>query len=317
MKRIFLLLITFTAFAQEPAEVALQQEMTFQKVAEMPTSEPFILKPKKDPEMATLLSSFFPGLGHFYLGDSKTAGSLMGAASMELGALVAAAYEKQKDAAIFSLLTFVNTLNYGVYAAYRDARAYNGQDLYHHKMPTEQLSDLTAAPFRWSVIKKPEVWGGCLGALAAAICVNYFAYTPETRIASVYSDNTKMQPWFPIIAFPVGIGEESLFRGVIQPRFAESLGPWGAIAASSVLFGAAHIPNALLLPQEERWRYYTFSLPLITGIGVYLGWLTQKTGSLKESVAVHAWYDFTLFSAAAIAQSAAIGCPAFSYSLPF
>lgn len=320
MKRLLFLLLITTAFAQEPAEVALQQEIektSFSEAAK-PISVPEIsLKMKKDPDIATTLSSLFPGLGHFYLDDSKTAGSLMGAGCMELGALAASLIEHRKEAAIFSLLTFVNTLNYGVYAAYRDARASNSQELYHYKMPTEQLQDLTAAPFNWKVIKKPEVWGGCLGAIAVAVTVSYFAFPPKARIAAIYSDNKKIEPWFPAVAFPVGIGEEAFFRGVMQSSYAEKLGPKGSIIASSLFFGAAHFPNAFLLPREERWRYYTFSIPLLTAIGGYLGWLTQKNGSLKESVAVHTWYDFALFSASAIAQSAAIGCPAFSYSVPF
>ncbi|MBX7067156.1 MAG: CPBP family intramembrane metalloprotease [Parachlamydiales bacterium] len=314
MKHIIFLFILTAAFAQEQAEIQTPS------ITQSPIAKPeiLVLKPKVNPETATFLSSLFPGLGHFYLGDSKTAGSLMGAASMELGALVASAVEHRKEAAIFSLIALTNTVNYGVYAAYRDARTINGQEFYHYKMPMESLPELTTAPFRWSVLKKPEVWGGCLGALAIAVCVSHFAFPSEARIMPTsIIDDGKVSPWFPIAALPVGVGEEALFRGVIQSRFAESLGPWGSIVASSLVFGAAHVPNAFLLPQEERWRYFSFSVPLITGIGAYLGWLTQKNVSLKESVAVHTWYDFTLFSMAAIAQSAAIGCPSFSYSLPF
>src|SRR4029077_14664929 len=43
---------------------------------------------------------------------------------------------------------------------------------------------------------------------------------------------------------PVGVGEESLFRGVIQAGLSEtSLGLWGGWAAASAIFGGAHVFN--------------------------------------------------------------------------
>lgn len=289
-----------------------------QESVDFPTASQPILFPKKSAQIASGLSLLFPGLGHFYLGDSKTAGKFLGAAAMELGTFGFALNRDQKELAAFSLLTFSNTLNYGIYAAYRDARSFNGQECYHYKMPVDHLADLTSAPFRLSVLKKPEVWGGCLGALAAACCVTYFAFPPESRISPLATlENHRTPPWFPMVALPVGVGEESFFRGFVQSGLSESLGPWGGICATSLLFGAAHIPNASLMPKGERWRYYSFSLPLITSLGLYLGWLTKKNVSLKESVALHTWYDLVLLGTAALTQSAAIGSPTFFWSMGF
>ncbi len=313
MKRFLLPLCLFAySFAQE-----LPQVDSFEEVSE-PIVVPEIHLPKKDPGLAVSLSTLFPGLGHFYLDDSKTASAFMSAASMELGAFAYALNDGHEEAATFSLLTFVNTMNYSLYAAYRDARGCNGQEFYRCKMPMESLSELASSPFRWGVLKKPEVWGGCLGALAIACVVNYFAFPSDARISPMtFLEGDKISPWFPAIALPVGIGEESLFRGVIQSRFREAFGPWTSITMTSLLFGAAHIPNAFLLPEEEQWRYYAFSLPLITTFSLYLGWLTEKNISLKESVALHTWYDLVLFSAAAAAQSAVIGRPVISFAIPF
>jgi membrane protease YdiL (CAAX protease family) len=165
-------------------------------------------------------------------------------------------------------------------------------------------------------LKKPEVWGGVLGAFSIAVATAYFAYPQQG--AKIAMDQKMIIPT-PLVALPVAVGEESLFRGLLQSFIAENLNPTAGIIISSLAFGAAHIPNARLIEDKsQRWRYYTFSLPLITGIGGYLGWLTHKNHSLQESVAVHAWYDFVLFSISAVAnQAAATGRPGFAFALPF
>ena len=104
----------------------------------------------------------------------------------------------------------------------------------------------------------------------------------------------------------------------MQSSIAEATSPWGGIAVSSLVFGAAHIPNAMLLEEEDRWRYYAFSLPLITSMGAYFGWMTHKNTSIQESVALHTWYDFVLFAASAWGPQAMIPRrPQFALSVPF
>jgi hypothetical protein len=51
-------------------------------------------------------------------------------------------------------------------------------------------------------------------------------------------------------------------------------------------------------------------MPFIAACGGYMGWLSYKNGSLKESVAVHAWYDFIIFSLASVASQSITGEPA-------
>lgn len=270
-------------------------------------------KPRKSTLLAVGLSGLFPGLGHVYLGDMKTAGGLMG--SMGVGFGIAAFSRSNKDILAANLVTLQATSSYGLYAAYRDVRLYNGQTGYSYKMPTDSFLDLTSAPFSWSVIKKPEVWGGLMGSLALATTVTYFAFSNKSQASASAST---FAPWFPLIALPVGLGEESLFRGFLLPVFSEWFTPTGGIILSSLVFGAMHIPNARGLEIEDRRNYYTFSLPLITGLGAYFGWMTHKNHSLKESVALHTWYDFVLFAAGAWASQAVIRGPTnFSISIPF
>jgi membrane protease YdiL (CAAX protease family) len=256
--------------------------------------------PRKTTFVAVGLSYIFPGLGNAYLGDMKTASGLMGAAGTSIGLLPVTA--KHTNSLLQNMVAIQTTWQYGAFAAYRDVRAYNQQTGYAYQMPRDSFTDLLSAPFSFRVLKKPEVWGGFLGAMALATATSYFFMPEEAHAHFSCALELNLPPY---VAFPIGIGEEALFRGFFQSELSEGLTPWGGLAASSILFGAAHIPNALLLEPEDRWRYYAFSLPLITALGAYFGWMTQKNHSLRESVALHSWYDFTLFAGAALANQAA------------
>lgn len=98
-----------------------------------------------------------------------------------------------------------------------------------------------------------------------------------------------------IVSLLAGLGEEMLFRGVLQasiadwirPALAAEQGPaqaaqiaaWLAAIAVAVLFGLMHYVN----------RGYA----LVAGlIGLYLGWLWIATGNLLAPIITHAVYDF-------------------------
>lgn len=316
MKLLFALLFSssliFADTSDEPAveQVAMLEQPTFTNPT-LPQTEltgtiPVIPKHYRSSFLTVGLSFLAPGLGHVYLGDLKTAASLFGSFGALTGT-TALAHDP------VTAITASNMWSYGIFAAYRDVRINNGQSGYTYRMPMDSFSDLASAPFRWSVMKNPEVWGGLLGALALGSAVTYFGFSDMHINSCSVSSNI-----FPLAAFPVGIGEESFFRGYLQSYLAERLNPTGAIVLSSLAFGAVHIPNAQALAQEDRWRYYSFSLPLITSLGGYMGWLTHKNRSLKSGVALHAWYDFTLFLASTVAApTAVIGKPQFSYSFEF
>jgi len=83
-----------------------------------------------------------------------------------------------------------------------------------------------------------------------------------------------------LIAALAGLGEEMLFRGVVQTGIERASGsPWLAVAGASVLFGLAH----------PITRTYAVLAGLI---GVYLGWLFLATGNLLTPIVTHAAYDF-------------------------
>lgn len=82
-----------------------------------------------------------------------------------------------------------------------------------------------------------------------------------------------------VISLLAGVGEEMLFRGVLQADFSQRWGLWTGIVAASLLFGALHpITPAYVV--------------LAAGLGVYLGWLWVATGNLLVVIVAHAFYDF-------------------------
>ncbi|HEV3416929.1 MAG TPA: CPBP family intramembrane glutamic endopeptidase [Pirellulales bacterium] len=84
---------------------------------------------------------------------------------------------------------------------------------------------------------------------------------------------------FALISLVGGLGEELLFRGVIQAALAKWLGIAAGIAVASLLFGLAHI----ITPAYAV---------MATIIGIYFGWLWLETGNLLAPIVAHAAYDF-------------------------
>ncbi|MEW4567345.1 CPBP family intramembrane glutamic endopeptidase [Tautonia sp. JC769] len=88
------------------------------------------------------------------------------------------------------------------------------------------------------------------------------------------------RPWWELalIAGAAGLGEETLFRGVIQSAFRGWLGLGPALVIASLIFGLLHA----ITP--------TYAI-LATLIGAYLGWLFELTGNLLVPIVAHAVYD--------------------------
>ncbi len=83
-----------------------------------------------------------------------------------------------------------------------------------------------------------------------------------------------------LISLAAGLGEELLFRGVLQTWLAQSLSStWLAVSIAAVIFGAAH-------PISPTYAV------LVALIGAYLGWLFVASGNLLTPIIAHAAYDF-------------------------
>jgi membrane protease YdiL (CAAX protease family) len=82
-----------------------------------------------------------------------------------------------------------------------------------------------------------------------------------------------------LVSTLAGLGEECLFRGVLQPEVASWVGVPVALVLTSALFGLAH--------------FITPTYAVFAGmIGAYVGALAVLTGNLLVPVATHALYDF-------------------------
>jgi len=81
------------------------------------------------------------------------------------------------------------------------------------------------------------------------------------------------------VALSAGFGEELLFRGALQPAFAQVVGVWPGVAAAALLFGMVH---------PMSFAYFTIA----TLCGLYLGMVTELTGELLPAIIAHAAYDF-------------------------
>jgi len=119
------------------------------------------------------------------------------------------------------------------------------------------------------------VFGLCVGA----------SWRPLVRIRRICDE--VIRPFFAAssvlelaaISGIAAVGEEMLFRGVMQAGLERWLGQWTGILASSVLFGAAH----LITP--------TYGV-LVTLEGIYLGWVYAASGNLMVVIVAHGLYDF-------------------------
>lgn len=84
---------------------------------------------------------------------------------------------------------------------------------------------------------------------------------------------------YAVISLLAGVGEELLFRGVLQAVLSNWLGATAAVGVTSVVFGLAHLITPL------------YGV-LAAVVSVYLGWLFLQYENLLVPMVTHAMYDF-------------------------
>jgi membrane protease YdiL (CAAX protease family) len=132
------------------------------------------------------------------------------------------------------------------------------------------------------------LWVGLLASvpmlIGFALCVRW-PLGPLARIKT-FSDEV-IRPLFApctivelaLISLAAGVGEELLFRGLIQAFFTEWWGAWVGIGLASLIFGLMH----LITP-----TYFVLAALL----GIYLGSVWNLGGNLLSVITAHALYDF-------------------------
>jgi hypothetical protein len=110
-------------------------------------------------------------------------------------------------------------------------------------------------------------------------------WPPVSRLVALVTE--KLAPLFrgagvpelALLALLAGVGEEALFRGVIQNALAGWLPVWLALVLTGIIFGVAHSVST--------------AYALVAGaVGLYLGSLYLITQNLLAPVVAHALYDF-------------------------
>jgi membrane protease YdiL (CAAX protease family) len=99
----------------------------------------------------------------------------------------------------------------------------------------------------------------------------------EAMFASMGADNLAALIMGCVLA---PVLEEMLFRGIVLRSFLHQYTRWAAILGSATLFGFVHM------------NLYQFAVGVV--IGVFLGWLYERTRSLVPCIALHASYNTTL-----------------------
>lgn len=113
------------------------------------------------------------------------------------------------------------------------------------------------------------------------------------------SGNAVVSPWlWPLLILvqivvasaTVSLTEEVGWRGFLLPRL-EALGVRKALLLSGLLHGIWHLPFILLTdlyhPAGSRFLVVSLFLILVTAVGVFLGWLRLRSGSVWPAVIAH------------------------------
>lgn len=80
------------------------------------------------------------------------------------------------------------------------------------------------------------------------------------------------------IVFMAAICEEVMFRGFLLQTFLKRKSAWGAIVITAIGFALYHL---------DPW-----AIPEIIVIGIFLGWLVVRTGSIFPAMIAHASFNF-------------------------
>ena len=149
---------------------------------------------------------------------------------------------------------------------------------------------LLFSPFRiWDFGSEPTFWAPTIYAASIPMEGDLITYHVDQDLT-----REQMQKQSFIQYQLVGIGEEMLFRGVIQRSlfnlyskgFSKGISRWSSILSASVIFGAAHSGQGFTATPAAAFI-----------MGIYFGWLYHPSDgefNLIEPIAVHSWWDTIL-----------------------
>jgi membrane protease YdiL (CAAX protease family) len=181
------------------------------------------------------------------------------------------------------------------------------------------LRRLGAAVVGLSLAAGAAFWGASLGLLE----VQYALWRPPDGYLEgfrrLYEALTPSGPFDALvslaaIALAPAFFEETLFRGLVLPAFLRSFGAAAAVAASAALFGLIHLDLASLVLGLTKASLAAISasayrVPFAFAVGVGLGVLRVRSGSLLPPFLAHAILNTITFVAAPYTDDPAGGLP--------
>ena len=136
-----------------------------------------------------------------------------------------------------------------------------------------------------AVVATLAAWPVCVGLLVLTSWI--IPPKPEDAHPILSAMGSASLPWQAVMVLTavviVPIGEELLFRGLLQSLLRRHFGPWPAVLIASAIFAAAHYTQ----PQ---------AVPSLFVLAVAIGYNYERTGRLLAPILIH-----TLFNAANLA----------------
>ncbi len=153
---------------------------------------------------------------------------------------------------------------------------------------------LIAVPMIMAAIQMAVLLGGLFGQEAPQIAHDML----KMLIDSDSHTGTVLIMVSAVLVAP--IVEESIFRGLIQSVMVETLGEsrrWSIVIVASIVFMFIHA-------DFESWEHWQ-ALPGLLVLGLVLGWLYERTGSLWPCIVVHTGFNLiNVLLVIAVKQSA-------------
>jgi membrane protease YdiL (CAAX protease family) len=133
---------------------------------------------------------------------------------------------------------------------------------------------------------RPAAWIG-FAVLAPLLALNFGYHQLLVELLPIEMEDYMdyfSSSWGPLIFICImpAVVEEIGFRGIIQHQFEKVVGPWVAIGVASLAFSAAH--------------FSVLSAPYLALVGVLLGWMKWKTGSLYPSMIAHFAHNYVVIT---------------------
>jgi membrane protease YdiL (CAAX protease family) len=113
---------------------------------------------------------------------------------------------------------------------------------------------------------------------------------PQQEVADVIANADTILLQVALVSAAVVLGpltEELMYRGVLL-RALEKRGKIFALIITSLVFAAVHLPG---LDTSQLWASAAVFLPPLFLLGLFLAWITQRTGRLGPAIFLHSGWN--------------------------